>query len=168
MEETTKLPPASSYSHVPFLCFSTLSFHHSNLKVSATGMLPISQPSETSLWAFSSHPHPQGWAGVQTRPLSKGPHRQAASWQAPFSGKNDLPPRTMRQLDKQRLMVFHQGVSQSLASSLPIPPFAIGQFPFTALFLSIIRSVSQNPLSFFSASSWTQAYQRLSRRFLTC
>lgn len=71
----------------PFPLFLNSFFHRSDSEVSATGVLLTPQPSDPSLGAFSSRPHPKGRAGVQTHPLFQKPPQRGSFLAGTFPRK---------------------------------------------------------------------------------
>lgn len=138
---------------------------------SISQLLPIAlthkcQPPECSPSLSPQRPHWGPFFSSPSTGLGRSPDTSAFP-KAPTEGqlpgrhlsqaKNDLPPRMMRQTDRPRLMVFHQGISQSFANSLPMAPLPSAGF-LSQPSLGVYHLLCQpNLFSFFSASSWTQA-----------
>lgn len=126
------LPPSPPLPcpHVLFLYFSNhlpITLTH---KCQPPGCSHLSAFGDRSGGLFFSSPSAGLGRGPDKSTFPKAPTDGKLPGRHLLQAKNVLLPRMVRQLDKLRLMVFHQGVSQSLANSLPVPPFAIGQFPF--------------------------------------
>lgn len=154
LKKQSFFPASCPRRPVLFFCFSTSFPMVLTHKCQPLERLPISQPLEISLWALSSHLHPLS-AGhpsrhdplFQRRPLrcsflAGTFHRQ--KW---FASEDRCARRTIRGLWFS---------SKGFHKALPIPLLPLANS--LSLALPACHLLCQpNPLSFFSASSWTQA-----------